>query len=76
MDNLFRLSLTLFELAGLTEEDFKTTLALVTVSKPIPKFTIEKKGLLDKYLPHHKDIDFTIYQDFSDVYNSMPLKNR
>jgi len=55
--------------AYLAQEDFKTTLALVTVSKPIPKFTIEKKGLLDKYLPHHKDIDFTIYQDFSDTFS-------
>ncbi len=53
--------------AFIVQEEYKTTLALVEMPFKIPKFTIEKKGFLEKYLiPTHKDIDYLIYPNFSD----------
>lgn len=49
-------------------ESFKTTLGLIRLPMDIPRFTIEKKGFLDKYLISHKDIDYEMYEDFSSDY--------
>ena len=56
--------------AFLSYEEYKTTLGLVKFPFPIPKFTIEKKGFLDKYLhlSEHKDIDYDLYHDFSNKF--------
>ncbi len=54
--------------ALLASEKFKTTLGLIRLPFDIPKFTIEKKGFLDKYLISHKDIDYEMYEAFSGDY--------
>ena len=53
--------------AYMATEAFHTTLGLIELPFKIPKFTIEKKGILRKYLdlPGHRDIDYIIYNDFS-----------
>ena len=47
-------------------EEFKTTLGLIEFDFHIPKFTIEKKALTERYfnLAMHKDIDYVLYKDF------------
>lgn len=49
---------------------YKATMALLIVPFNIPKFTIEKKDFIDKYIEIHpsKDIDYKIYSDFSEEY--------
>ncbi len=44
-------------------DEYKTTIGLLKLPFPIPKFTIEKKGLLDKFIPisEHRDIDYSLY---------------
>ena len=44
-------------------DEYKTTIGLLKLPFPIPKFTIEKKGFLDKFLPisEHRDIDYSLY---------------
>ena len=51
-------------------EDHKTTLGLIKFPFKIPKFTIEDRGFIEKYLlfSDHKDIDYEIYHGFSDEY--------
>jgi len=46
-------------------DEYKTTVGLLKLSFPIPKFTIEKKDFLDKYLhlSEHKDIDYSLYHN-------------
>lgn len=53
--------------AYMASEAYHTTLGLIQLPFNIPKFTIEKKGILSKYidLPGHRDIDYVIYNDFS-----------
>lgn len=48
-------------------EEYKTTVGLIKFPYDIPKFTIEKKVFLDKYidLSKHKDIDYILYPTFS-----------
>ena len=59
---------TFEEGALLATEEYNTTLGLILLPFSIPKFVIEKKGLLRRYLDFrsHKDIDYIIYDDFSD----------
>ena len=51
-------------------DEYKTTLGLLKLSFPIPKFTIEKKDWLEKFLhlSEHKDIDYILYSDFPKEY--------
>ena len=60
-----------FEEGGIEiPEEFRTTLGLIEFDFPIPKFTIEMKGLTDRYfnLAMHKDIDYILYDDFSEKF--------
>ncbi|MFT5820009.1 MAG: MFS superfamily sulfate permease-like transporter [Crocinitomix sp.] len=61
---------TFAEGAFFAAEEYKITLEMIKVPFKIPKFIIEKKGFLDKHLniPEHKDIDYTLYMDFSKEY--------
>lgn len=67
-DSKWQISDLIFEEgAFIVQEEYKTTLALMEMPFEIPKFTIEKKGFLEKYImPTHKDIDYLIYPNFSD----------
>jgi|TARA_R110000737_G_scaffold347664_1_gene379662 MFS superfamily sulfate permease-like transporter len=59
--------ITFKEGAYLALEEFQTTVEMIRLPFLIPKFTIEKKGILDKYLKirEHKDIDYKLYPNFS-----------
>ncbi|TNE54687.1 MAG: SulP family inorganic anion transporter [Bacteroidetes bacterium] len=58
---------TFDEGAYLALERYKITLEVIKLPFEVPKFTIEKKGLMDKYLilAEHKDIDYVLYSEFS-----------
>jgi hypothetical protein len=63
-------------------DEYHTTVCLVKATKRIPKFVIEKKSFTDIYLntSWHKDIDYSLYRDFSKdfivkVENSERMKN-
>jgi len=51
-------------------DEYKTTLGLLKLPFRIPKFTIEKKDWLEKFLhlSEHKDIDYILYSDFPKEY--------
>ena len=57
------IDVTFEEGADIFPDEYKTTVGLLKLPFPIPKFTIEKKDFLDKVLPiaEHKDIDFSLY---------------
>lgn len=57
--------------AYLASEIYHTTLGLLRFPHDIPKFTIERKGLIDRYLDlsSHKDIDYLVYSDFSNDFS-------
>ncbi len=61
---------TFEEGAFLATEEYKTTLGFVKMPYAIPRFTIEKKSLLEKYLhiSEHKDIDYQVYHQFSNQF--------
>jgi MFS superfamily sulfate permease-like transporter len=48
-------------------EEYETTVGLLRLPYKIPKFTIERKDFLDRFLPltEHKDIDYEYYTEFS-----------
>lgn len=48
-------------------EEYETTIALFRLGYNIPKFTIERKDFIDRFLPltEHKDIDYDLYPNFS-----------
>ncbi len=52
--------------AYLIHDEYDTTVGLLKLPFSIPKFTIEKKDFLDRFLPlsEHKDIDYSLYTDF------------
>ncbi len=58
---------TFEEGAYLALEEYRTTVEMIKLPFAIPKFTIEKKDIIDKYLKlrDHKDIDYTVYPNFS-----------
>ena len=60
--------ITFEEGAFLSSDEYKTTLGMIKIPFIIPKFIIEKKDFLNKFidLPTHKDIDYVLYDDFSD----------
>ena len=57
------IDITFEEGAGIIPDEYKTTIGLLKIPFPIPKFTIEKKDFLDLVLPilEHKDIDYEVY---------------
>lgn len=59
------IDVTFEEGADIFPDEYKTTLGLLKLPFPIPKFTIEKKDFLDKVLPiaAHRDIDYVLYDD-------------
>ena len=60
-----------FEEGGfMLHDEYTTTVGLLKLPFSIPKFTIEKKDLLERYLhlSEHKDIDYTVYENFPDDY--------
>lgn len=66
------IDVTFEEGAGIIPDEYKTTVGLLKMPFTIPKFTIEKKDLLDIVLPilEHKDIDYTIYENGPRNYNT------
>lgn len=57
------IDVTFEEGADIFPDEYKTTIGLLKLSFPIPKFTIEKKEFIDKLLPisEHRDIDYSLY---------------
>jgi len=53
--------------AYMASEAYKITLGCIRLNRVIPKFTIEQKGLFDRYVPivAHRDIDYVLYEYFS-----------
>ena len=60
------IDVTFEEGAFVFNDEHKTTIGLLKLPFPIPKFTIEKKDLIDRFLPlsEHKDIDYQSYSNF------------
>lgn len=60
------LDVTFEEGAFVMHDEYDTTIGLLKLPFSIPKFTIEKKDLLDRFLPiaEHKDIDYSVYHNF------------
>ena len=60
------IDVTFEEGAFMIPDEYSTTVGLLKLPFPIPKFTIEKKGFLDRFLhlSEHKDIDFSLYTNF------------
>ncbi len=56
---------TFEEGADIFPDEYKTTIGLLKLSFPIPRFTIEKKEFIDKLLPisEHSDIDYSLYHN-------------
>jgi MFS superfamily sulfate permease-like transporter len=62
------IDVTFEEGADIFPDEYQTTVGLLKMPFSIPKFTIEKKGFLDRFLhlSEHKDIDDVVYNDFLD----------
>ncbi|MFK8057145.1 MAG: SulP family inorganic anion transporter [Saprospiraceae bacterium] len=62
---------TFSEGAGFNAEVFTATVMMLKLNKPVPIFTMEKEGVIDKIFDRvmafsgYKDIDFEMYSDFS-----------
>ncbi|MEL6832050.1 MAG: SulP family inorganic anion transporter [Bacteroidota bacterium] len=59
------IDVTFEEGADIFPDEYRTTVGLLKLPFPIPKFTLEKKDFLDRVLPfaEHSDIDYTLYND-------------
>ncbi len=59
------IDVTFEEGADIFPDEYKTTVGLLKLSYPIPKFIIEKKDFLDKilHISEHKDIDYSLYHN-------------
>jgi len=59
------IDVTFEEGSDIFPDEYKTTIGLLKLSFPIPKFTIEKKEFIDKLLPisEHRDIDYSLYNN-------------
>ena len=59
------IDVTFEEGADIFPDEYKTTVGLLKLSFPIPKFTIQKKDFLDRFLhiSEHKDIDYSLYHN-------------
>lgn len=64
------IDVTFEEGAYIIPDEYNTTVGLLKLPFSIPKFSIEKKGFLDRFLPlsEHKDIDYTLYPNFPKDY--------
>lgn len=60
------IDVTFEEGAAIFPDEYQTTVGLLKMPFLIPKFTIEKRGFLDRFLhlSEHKDIDHVVYNDF------------
>jgi len=60
------LDVTFEEGADIIPDEYDTTIGLMKLPFSIPKFSIEKKDLLDRFLPfsEHRDIDYKLYPNF------------
>ncbi|MBO6516633.1 MAG: SulP family inorganic anion transporter [Bacteroidia bacterium] len=65
------IDVTFEESAFHINEEYETTVGLFRLPFQIPKFTIERKDILDLFLPltEHKDIDYVKYTNFSKKFN-------
>jgi MFS superfamily sulfate permease-like transporter len=65
---------TFNEGAAFSAEVFHSTVMVLHLNNEIPKFTLEKEGVLDRIFDRlmaftgYKDIDFTMYPNFSDKF--------
>ena len=52
--------------ADILPDEYHTTVGILEFPFDLPKFTIEKKEWLDRFLPlfEHRDIDYKLYTDF------------
>jgi len=52
--------------ADIFPDEHDITVGLLKLPYKIPKFTIEKRSLLDRFIPlsEHKDIDYVVYSNF------------
>ncbi len=59
------IDVTFEEGADIFPDEYRTTLGLLKLPFPIPKFTIEKKDFLDRFLhiSEHRDIDYSLYKN-------------
>ncbi len=59
------IDVTFEEGADIFPDEYNTTIGLLKLPFPIPRFTIEKKDFLDRVLPiaGHKDIDYSLYNN-------------
>lgn len=59
------IDVTFEEGADIFPDEYKTTIGLLKLPFPIPKFTIEKKDFLDRvlHISEHRDIDFALYDN-------------
>lgn len=64
------IDVTFEEGSDILPEEYDTTVGLLKLPFPIPKFTIEKKDFLERvlHLSEHKDIDYTLYTNFPKDY--------
>ena len=64
------IDVTFEEGSDILPEEYDTTVGLLKLPFPIPKFTIEKKDFLERvlHLSEHKDIDYTLYNNFPKDY--------
>lgn len=64
------IDVTFEEGAFVINDEYTTTVGLLKLPFKIPRFTIEKKDFLDRFLhiSEHKDIDFNLYDDFPEDY--------
>lgn len=56
--------------ADIFPDEHNITIGLLKLPFSIPKFTIEKRGFLDRFIPlsEHKDIDYVLYHSFPKEY--------
>ncbi len=64
------IDVTFEEGAFMISDEYTTTVGLLKLPFPIPKFTIEKKDFLERFLhlSEHKDIDYKLYTSFPKGY--------
>ncbi len=64
------IDVTFEEGSDILPEEYDTTVGLLKLPFPIPKFTIKKKDFLERvlHLSEHKDIDYSLYTDFPKDY--------
>ena len=64
------IDVTFEEGAYMIPDEYDTTVGLLKLPFSIPKFTIEKKDFLERFLhlAEHKDIDYTLYTNFPKDY--------